>query len=186
MPATQGPCQNAPNCVSSKLPLRCCILGGGGGEAAPAAAAAAAHHPTPQQRQQEGWGGGGWIGENATPEGSGLITRRSPRSRRAGQHTGNLKNVFCMLPRIGSVFACCIALGLFSHVASHWVCFGRKFETYTHTPPMSHKCQTHFIPWRRSVDDGVCGRGYLGSKSVALQPVCVHHRGRVRMLRIAL
>ena len=90
--------------------------------------------------------------------------------------------------------ACCLALDLFSHVASHWVYFRMLprigfalvgISKHIYTPPMSHKCQTHFIPWRRSVDDGVRGRGYLGSKSIAVQPLCMQHRGRVRMLRIA-
>ena len=54
-----------------------------------------------------------------------------------------------------------------------------------HTPPIHPKAKTHFIPWRRSVDDGVHGMGFLGSKSRALQPLCMQHKGRVRMLRIA-
>ena len=41
------------------------------------------------------------------------ITRPSPQLARRPSIRGILKNNF----------ACCLALGLFSHVASHWVCF---------------------------------------------------------------
>jgi hypothetical protein len=54
-----------------------------------------------------------------------------------------------------------------------------------YTPPIYPKAQTRFNPVRRSVADGVCGLVSMGSKSMALQTVCVEHSGRVRRLRIA-
>jgi hypothetical protein len=56
---------------------------------------------------------------------------------------------------------------------------------YTHTPPIYPKAQTRFNPVRRSVADGVCGLVSMGSKSMALQTVCVEHSGRVRRRGIA-
>ena len=79
-----------------------------------------------------------------------------------------------MLPHIKIIFACCLALENFiPKLIIH------------HTPPLSPKAQTHFNPWRHAVDDSIPTSVYLESKSVPLQPVCMQHRGRVRMLRIA-
>jgi hypothetical protein len=122
-------------------------------------------------------------------------------------------DIFRMLPHIKFIFACCRTLNLFSHVASHWIYFRMlpriwiyfrmlphiKFifaccitlENFIpkliihHTPPLSPKAQTHFNPWRHAVDDSIPTSVYLESKSVPLQPVCMQHRGRVRMRGIA-
>ena len=55
-----------------------------------------------------------------------------------------------------------------------------------HIPPhIRLKVQTNLNPWRSSGADGDPTFDSMGSKSEAPQPLCVHHKGRVRRLRIA-